>query len=76
MEKFHSNAKKDYFGKRVKVVKRYLADTIYVGKTGTITKNYPKTWQFEVLFDSKYKDELKDAYGLKVLFPLDYLEII
>jgi len=76
MKKFNSSVKKDYFGKRVKVVKAFLADSIYVGKTGTITKNYPYVWQFYVLFDSKYKDELKDAYGLKVLFPLNCLEII
>ena len=76
MKKFDSSRKRDYFGKRVKVVKAFLADSIYVGKTGTIKKNAPYVWQFEVLFDFKYKDELKYAYGLKVLFPLNCLEII
>ena len=76
MKKFDSSKKRDYFGKRVKVIKSYCADSIYVGKTGIITKNTPYFWQFEVLFDFKYKDELKDAYGLKVLFPLSCLEII
>lgn len=71
-----SKNKKDYFGKRVKVIKKMCADDDYVGKTGTITKNYPNTWQFNVKFDSIYKDELEQAYGLKLLFPLNCLEII
>ncbi len=76
MEKFYSIRKRDYLGKRVEVIKSYCADSIYVGKTGTIIGNAPYFWQFNVLFDSKYKEELKDAYGLKVLFPLNCLEII
>jgi len=76
MNKFKSDKKRDYFGKRVKVIKSYKSDFIYVGKTGTITKNAPRSWQFEVLFDSKYEEELRNVYGLKLLFPLDCLEII